>query len=52
LSWTRVHREFFEFSPAQFDPVIPGKTFMNELEKFNLEKFELLGAVGKASELK
>lgn len=52
LIWTRVHREFFEFSPAQFDPVIPGKTFMNELEKFNLEKFELLGAVGKASELK
>ena len=52
LIWTRVHREFFEFAPAQFDPVIPGKTFMNELEKFNLEKFELLGAVGKASELK
>ena len=52
LIWTRVHREFFEFSPAQFDPVIPGKTFMNELEKFNLEKFELLGAVGKAGELK
>lgn len=52
LIWTRVHREFFEFSPAQFDPIIPGKTFMNELEKFNLEKFELLGAVGKASELK
>ena len=52
LIWTRVHREFFEFSPAQFDPVIPGKTFMNELEKFNLEKFELLGATGKAGELK
>ena len=52
LIWTRVHREFFELSPAQFDPIIPGKTFMNEFEKFNLEKFELLGAVGKASELK
>jgi fructose-bisphosphate aldolase class II len=52
LIWTRVHREFFKLSPAQFDPIIPGKTFMNELEKFNLEKFELLGAVGKASELK
>jgi len=52
LIWTRVHREFFEFSPAQFDPIIPGKIFMNELEKFNLEKFELLGAVGKADELK
>jgi fructose-bisphosphate aldolase class II len=52
LIWTRVHREFFELSPAQFDPIIPGKIFMDELEKFNLEKFELLGAVGKASELK
>ena len=52
LIWTRVHREFFEFSPAQFDPVIPGKVFMKELEKFNIEKFELLGAVGKATELK
>jgi fructose-bisphosphate aldolase class II len=52
LIWTRVHREFFELSPAQFDPIIPGKTFMNELEKFNLEKFELLGAVGKALQLK
>lgn len=52
LIWTRVQREFFELSPAQFDPIIPGKTFMNEFEKFNLEKFELLGAVGKASDLK
>ena len=52
LIWARVHREFFRLSPAQFDPIIPGKTYMNELEKFNLEKFELLGAVGKASELK
>lgn len=52
LIWTRVHREFFEFSPAQFDPIIPGKIFMSELEKFNLEKFELLGAVGKAADFK
>jgi fructose-bisphosphate aldolase class II len=52
LIWTRVHREFFKQSPSQFDPIIPGKTFMNEFKKFNLEKFELLGAVGKASEIK
>jgi fructose-bisphosphate aldolase class II len=52
LIWTRVHREFFKLSPAQFDPIIPGKTYMNEFEKFNIEKFELLGAAGKASELK
>lgn len=52
LIWTRVHREFFELSPAQFDPIIPGKIFINEFEKFNLEKFELLKATGKASEIK
>lgn len=52
LIWTRVHREFFKLSPAQFDPIIPGKTFMDKFEKFNLEKFELLKAIGKASELK
>ncbi len=52
LIWTRVHREFFELSPAQFDPIIPGKTFINEFENFSLEKFELLKATGKASEIK
>lgn len=52
LIWARVHREFFKLSPAQFDPVIPGKTFMNAFETFNLEKFELLKATGKAGELK
>ena len=52
LIWARVHREFFKLSPAQFDPIIPGKTFMNAFEEFNLEKFELLKAVGKAGKLK
>lgn len=52
LIWTRVHREFFKLSPAQFDPIIPGKTYMNEFEKFNIEKFELLKAIGKAVEFK
>lgn len=52
LIWTRVHREFFKLSPAQFEPIIPGKSFMDALEEFNLQKFELLGATGKASELK
>ncbi len=52
LIWARVHREFFKLSPAQFDPIIPGKTYMNEFEKFNLEKFELLKATGKAKEFK
>jgi fructose-bisphosphate aldolase class II len=52
LIWARVHREFFELSPAQYDPIIPGKTFMKEFEKFNLEKFELFNSIGKASEIK
>ncbi len=52
LIWTRVNREFFKYTPAQFDPIIPGKTYMQAFEKFNLEKFELLGAVGKANGLK
>ena len=52
LIWTRVNREFFKYTPAQFDPIIPGKTYMQAFEKFNLEKFELLGAIGKANGIK
>ncbi|MCK0146165.1 class II fructose-bisphosphate aldolase [Arenibacter sp. F26102] len=52
LLWTRVHREFFRDTPELFDPVIPGKTYMGEYEKFMLEKFDLLGATGKVSDIK
>ncbi|WP_242119571.1 class II fructose-bisphosphate aldolase [Aestuariivivens sediminicola] len=52
LIWARVHREFFIDTPDQFDPIIPGKTYMEECEQFIIEKFDLLGATGKASELK
>lgn len=52
LIWTRVHREFFMDNPEKFDPIIPGKTYMEECEKFMLEKFELLGATEKVSQLK
>lgn len=51
LLWTRVHREFFRDTPQLFDPVLPGKTYMAEYEKFMLEKFDLLGATGKVSEM-
>ncbi|MDL5512096.1 class II fructose-bisphosphate aldolase [Arenibacter sp. M-2] len=51
LLWTRVHREFFRDTPQLFDPVIPGKTYMAEYEKFMLEKFDLLGATGKVSDM-
>ncbi len=52
LIWTRVNREFFNKTPEQFDPIIPGKTYMEELEKFILQKFELLGSSGKANLIK
>src|SRR5690606_7470537 len=46
--WARVHREFFTTHPEQFDPITPGKIYIEELEKLCIEKFEKLGAVGKA----
>ncbi len=52
LIWTRVHREFFNETPDLFDPIIPGKFYMDAYEKFMLEKFDLLGATGKANLIK
>lgn len=51
LLWTRVHREFFKDRPELFDPVIPGKAYMDSYEQFMLEKFDLFGAAGKSSYL-
>lgn len=48
LLWTRVHREFFRDSPDLFDPIIPGKKYMDDYEDFMVQKFELYGANGKA----
>ncbi|WP_425235424.1 class II fructose-bisphosphate aldolase [Ulvibacterium sp.] len=50
LLWARVHREFFKDTPELFDPIIPGKEYMKANEAFMLEKFELLGATGKANQ--
>lgn len=52
LIWTRVNREFFKYSPAQFDPIIPGRSYMKAFEEFNIEKFELLGSTGKVNNIK
>ncbi len=52
LIWARVHREFFRQSPSLFDPVIPGKTYIDDFERFSLEKFELFRATGKAIDFK
>ncbi|WP_460538803.1 class II fructose-bisphosphate aldolase [Echinicola sediminis] len=50
--WTRVHREFFNDHPDQFDPIIPGKKYQEELVEFCTKKFELLGSKGKAASFK
>ena len=49
--WARVHREFFRDEPNQFDPIVPGKLYMEELEKLCIKKFEAFGAIGKTEEL-
>ena len=51
LIWTRVHREFFSKTPELFDPIIPGEAFMQAYETFMIEKFDLLGATGKARQI-
>ncbi|KAB5486122.1 MULTISPECIES: class II fructose-bisphosphate aldolase [Flagellimonas] len=52
LLWTRTHREFFKNSPELFDPILPGREYIKEYEKFMLQKFDLLGATGKAEKLR
>ncbi len=50
LLWTRVHREFFAHSPELFDPVVPGRKYMEAYQDFMCKRFEVLGATGKAVE--
>ena len=52
LLWARVHREFFKDTPELFDPIIPGKTYIDAYETFMLQKFDLLNATGEASKFK
>ncbi|WP_416437953.1 class II fructose-bisphosphate aldolase [Phnomibacter sp. MR] len=52
LLWARVYREFFHTQPDQFDPVIPGKIYMEACRQLLTQRFEVLGASGKASDLK
>jgi fructose-bisphosphate aldolase, class II len=42
LIWTRVHREFFINTPELFDPVIPGRKYMEELKEFVKQKCQSL----------
>ncbi|MEO1010828.1 MAG: class II fructose-bisphosphate aldolase [Bacteroidota bacterium] len=50
LLWARVHREFFRDSPDRFDPIVPGKRYMDAYEEFMLNKFDLFGATGMAAQ--
>ena len=46
LVWTRVHREFFQQKPGDFDLRAPGKIFMAEYAKFIASRNEYLGSAG------
>ena len=48
LIWTRVHREYFTQYPDGFDPISPGKVYMEEQKGFLNKKFQLLGSSGMA----
>jgi fructose-bisphosphate aldolase, class II len=42
LVWTRVCREFFNESPELFDPVVPGKRYMEEVALLVAQKCQML----------
>lgn len=48
LIWTRVHREFFDQHPAEFDFMQPGKIYVDEFASFVAAKCAALGAAGQA----
>ncbi|MCC5025120.1 MAG: class II fructose-bisphosphate aldolase [Candidatus Synoicihabitans palmerolidicus] len=52
LVWTRVHREFFQANPEQFDFRPPGKLFIAEYAKFVASRNALLGSAGQLEDLR
>jgi len=52
LVWTRVHREFFQDKPEDFDLRSPGKVFMAEYAKFIASRSELLGSAGQLASVR
>jgi fructose-bisphosphate aldolase class II len=50
LIWTRVHREFFQRAPQEFDFMMPGKTYMEEYTAFVAAKCAKLGAARAATQ--
>jgi fructose-bisphosphate aldolase class II len=49
LVWTRVHREYFNEHPEEFDFRKPGTIFVEEYAKFIAHKAEKLGSAGQLS---
>jgi len=47
LLWTRVFREYFRDHSGEWDHLIPGIKYMDELEKLIHKKFKLLNCVNK-----
>ena len=52
LVWTRVHREYFQNKPEEFDLRPIGKVFMAEYAKFIAQKNEYLGSAGQLDALR
>jgi fructose-bisphosphate aldolase, class II len=52
LVWTRVHREYFNEHPENFDLRPVGKVFMGEYANFIAHKNEKLGSAGHVDELR
>lgn len=52
LLWTRIHRAFFAQQPEAFDPVIPGKQYMQAYQEFMGKRFAVLGSAGQAAAFK
>jgi fructose-bisphosphate aldolase class II len=51
LLWTRIHREFFAQSPDLFDPILPGKKYMEAYRDFIVQRLQALGSAGKSTAL-
>jgi fructose-bisphosphate aldolase class II len=52
LVWSRVHREYFQEKPSDFDLRGPGKLFMAEYAKFIASRNEYLGSAGQLSSVR
>lgn len=52
LLWAKVHRKFFKEQPELFDPIIPGREYMEAYKNFMIGRFEVLGSSGKAKSIK